>query len=184
MLFRNLFPSKVLTFMHAYIDTPRRFGWNLRENIDSDNPTLLGLHRGIVLLQADNKVKGLWVRYSALSEWNKRPNNYSDKFDLRRNSLCMAIPQLDSGKPNYNKLVDLDRFPFLVPMDEVCKILHLETCDEPMYKNLLQAPFNLEAVMASGAFDPKRRFFKKAPLEKYLGLEKLKKADIKISIEQ
>ena len=84
ILFRNLFPPRAVTYQYAYLNSPSSFGWYFRQNkANPESSSLLGLHRGAVLLQVNSKeisvngddkdvVKKIIVRYQALSEWNKK----------------------------------------------------------------------------------------------------------------
>jgi len=166
VLFRNLFPPKTETFFHSFIDTPTRFGWNFKQNkTKPEEASILGLRRGIVLLQADKRVQRIWVRHDALSEWNSQANNYS-RFDLRRSSnACMLLPPEKAEPPiQFDALVDLASFPALIPKADVVRILHV---DENMYKQLIDP--NGKVRLETG---PNPDFVKKTSLEKYLGIEK------------
>ncbi|MBI2956918.1 MAG: hypothetical protein HYY26_06370, partial [Acidobacteria bacterium] len=95
ILFRHLFPPRVVHYQFAYIETSNRFGWFFRR--DPSNPekaSILGLHHTVVLLQVDEKVERLRVSYSVLSRWNKRPNAESDRYDWTTGEpLLMELPQ-------------------------------------------------------------------------------------------
>lgn len=177
VLFKNLFPPKLMTYQHAYVDAADRFGWNFktqRKSENATNPSILGIHRGIAILQVRKDVTFLGVRYYALSRWNKAPNPQSDHFDLRGGGICLPFPQkAPDAPPKYNRLQNLDDFPLLINKDEVCKVLQIDRnqCD-PRYDQLTNP--------ANPQFDPNKsldtagspNFVKKVSLEKYLGIKK------------
>src|SRR5215813_4347908 len=71
VLFRNLFPPQTQTYFHAFLGDERTFGWNYRENtVDSKNPSLLGVNRGIVLLKAPKNLVRLEVYCDIMSKWS------------------------------------------------------------------------------------------------------------------
>lgn len=187
VLFDNLFPPKTVTYQHAYIVSPTSFGWNLRNqarNGESKNPSIMGMHRGAAVLQARTDVKYIGVRYYALSRWNKPPNKYSDKFDLRIDNTCMSIPALPPPPTDYAKLKNLDSFPFLIPKAEVCKILQIagSSCADDKCEKKADGSYKddycalIDPAANSGVeTTPDKKFVRRSSLEKYLGLVKPEK---------
>ena len=168
ILFNNLFPPKTLTFFHAYIDSPVRFGWNFRQNKQKpEQASIMGLHRGIAVLQADPAVTAVWVKYVALSEWNHKVNSEGKKIHRRTGDLCVMFPPEKGDAPiKYEKLTDLGAFPALIPQEQVEKILHISAQE---YSTLIAEGGPLKAT-------PSGAFVKKASIEEYLGLRKPKPA--------
>lgn len=142
----------------------------------------MGMHRGAAILQAREDVKFIGVRYYALSKWNKAPNKYSERFDKRVDDLCLSIPESPSPPPTeYNKLKNLDSFPFLIPKAEVCQILHIPetSCGNNSCANYSEGRYRddycalIDPASKSGIETTMdKQFVKKSSLEKYLGLTK------------
>jgi len=170
VLFRNLFPPKVVTYQHTYIDNERRFGWNFKQNKSKpEEASIIGLHRGVVILQVKPDVVKIGVRITSLSEWNKEVKGKS-KINIWRGQKCIELPSPPSTpETDYNELGNLDTFPFLISLEATCKILHIEK-DKCNAKNL--SDLGIE-------FNPTGTFVKKSSLEKYLGIAKPEKEQAK-----
>jgi hypothetical protein len=173
VLFRNLFPPKTETYFHGFVVSQSSFGWNFRENKSKpEEASVMGLHRGVVLLQANQQVKRIRIISSTLTEWNGAPNPYSNRFDRRADDVCVWIPEKKNDAPDFTKLADLDAFPFLIPKQQVMLILQT---NDAGYDELTKGSNGHPPMLETG---PSADFVKKSSLEKYLGIEK-KKADEK-----
>lgn len=128
VLFRNIFPPKVVAYRYAYIESPFRFGWYFRQNKDrADGASLLGLHKGVALLRVSSEVRQVKVHYSILSKWNKSPNAASDRYNLTKDeAIALDLPTLAEPEIDYHGLQSLNGFPVLIPREQALKILHLD----------------------------------------------------------
>jgi hypothetical protein len=128
VLFRNIFPPKSVAYRYAFIESSCRFGWYFRQNKGTgEGISLLGLHKGVVLLRVNSEVKQIKVHYSVLSKWNKSPNASSEKYNMTTaEAVALDLPALVEPQIDYDGLQNLNGFPVLIPRAVALKILHLD----------------------------------------------------------
>ena len=190
VLFRNLLPPVIKTYFHARILGARTFGWAFRQDNSADQPSLLGLQRGLVFLQAGKGVESVTVSYKVLSEWNKRANDNSEsKFASAQRSISFPMPVLkeDPGI-DYTQLSSLQNVPAVVSMRSACQVLRLTPCtgkDEfDKIKSWLKAGTTEvvsfpEDLPADAKFSPDDVGFKRSALQRFLGIDQPKEKNDK-----
>lgn len=185
VLFRNLLPPVIKTYFHARILGPRTFGWAFRQDDSADQPSLLGLQRGLVFLQAGKAVENVTVSYKVLSEWNKKTaDNSESKFAMAERSISFPMPVLaeDPGI-DYTQLSSLQTVPAVVSMRSACQVLRLTPCtskDEfDKIKGWLKGGTNdivsfPDELPAGTKFSPDDVGFKRSALQRFLGIDQPK----------
>lgn len=151
ILFKNLFPSRVVAKSYAFLDGHLDFGWYWSQRKNEAKPeSLLGLRRGIALLQVKKGVKALKARYTVVAKWDGDPNDFVDDeyadadtipynnsdtqqilFRLPDSNCKKAKPQSFYERLDYEFLRNLDEFPMVVPKEVVCRIMQKDKpgCD-------------------------------------------------------
>lgn len=138
VLFKNvLSPSKLATYRYSFVDSHSNFGWYWHSD-KQNNTSLLGLRRGVLLLQAKRGVKGVKLSYDLIAKWNKDLNRdvddeYVDQnkeladIDFSENGTCEKENKSDNffTAQDYRFLKNLDGFPMLIPEDVVCDVFQV-----------------------------------------------------------
>ncbi len=140
ILLKNLFPPRSIAYQYAFMDSPSSFGWYMRRNQkdpDSRNLSLLGLHRGVVLLRVNNDscngkvLKGINVNYQVLSKWDKAANNVrNNKWHfIAGDSSDIVVPQKTEEASTEDDSLDLTEHPALIKVDKARDILQIKETD-------------------------------------------------------
>lgn len=138
VLFRNLFPPTTKTYFHAFMGDDRTFGWNFHENKEAEaNPSILGLERGIVLLKVSKDVIKIDVHCDVLSKWNKDLEGGKGPFNWFSDDWMYVLPAKKGNPTDYDSIVSLKSFPFLIHKGDLLNILHL--IDAAEYDNMKRA---------------------------------------------
>ncbi len=164
VIFQNLFPPRAVTYQYSSLSGPGSFGWYLKKH--EGQPSLLGMHRGIALLEvvparkveeATHRLAGLTPKARIVSEWNKDANHNS-KFDEIVASRPLKLPARPPKKPE--PVTDLSGFPVTLTLKEVAAILQVA---EETAKGLLPSIDNGGEV------------FRRVDLQCYLGEKEVAK---------
>jgi hypothetical protein len=169
VLFRNIFPPKSVAYRYAFIESASRFGWYFRQNKGGgEGISLLGLHKGVVLLRVSSEVKQIKVHYSVLSKWNKSPNANSEKYNMTTaEPVALDLPPLVEPQIDYDSLQNLNGFPILIPKAVALKILHLDVAkpeDRKEWDDLIGGTNPVLRALNKGAY------ITRASLEMFLSM--------------
>lgn len=157
VLFKSLFPPKAVPYSYAFVDSGRAFGWYWKRNDKPEKAeSLVGLRRGIALLQVRRGVSALRVHYRIEAKWS---GDYSDTVDDEyadqdtvpyggfprassatftfHDSYCRPAESKNLyDRIDYQFLKNLDDFPLVVPKTVVCRILQKDDaeCNSDSFK--------------------------------------------------
>jgi hypothetical protein len=182
VLFSNLLPPIVKTYFHPRIVGGRQFGWTFRQDKDAEQPSLLGLQRGIVFLQAGKNVTKIKVTYKIKSLWNKKVDEKGKYAEFTR-TYKLELPDLKQPTPiDYTKIQTLSDFPALIKMEEVCKIFSIDqarclkkTTFDSLKINLQNGDPNLTVsfpMQIANDTEASGTLFKRSEIQKYLNIDK------------
>lgn len=189
VLFSNLLPPIVKSHFYPRIIKGRSFGWTFSQDPNRVNPTLMGLQRGVVFLQAGKGLEEIEVRYKVKTLWNKNVDSTNGKLNIHKRTYRIPLSKLASPVAvDPTKFKSLKDYPALIKMSDVCKMFSIddEACKRKsqfdLIKSYLQgedAKLNVSHPMTAVCKDsspdceiePDKILFKRSALQMYLDID-------------